>query len=252
MSPALLGFIKLPAVLAAGSVVSVISKSITDRIIALRIEEVFLHAKGRIYKLYQDYYKSVFISATLNLMIICVSLIPVFLHSVNNAVILSVSLLTLCVVIRVCVKTLLHIRIVVSNWSGIKPRLREFFRLKKTNSWKDTIKKMIRAEYRNVYDTNVSDFLRIVHYVGAQLNLVKSKENIEDDVVKAFYQLIVSYAKRLVVYRIIAIAAFYSIFIFLLKPYVFSLALKMELTDILLFPFAQAVPVLVKAVRALF
>jgi hypothetical protein len=251
MVSALLGFIKLPAVLAAGSVISVISKSVTDRIIALKIEELFLQAKGRIYKLYQNYYKSVFISAALNLMIICVSLVPVFLRRVNNAVILSVSLLTLCIVIRVCVKTLLHIRILAVNWSGIKPRLGKFFRLIKTNSWENTVRKMIRAEYRNVYDTKVNDFFRIVHYLGARLNLVKSKENIEDDVVEAFYHLIVSYVKRLVVYRIIAIAAFYSIFIFLLKPYIFSLALKMSLADILLFPFAYTIPALVKALRAL-
>jgi hypothetical protein len=252
MLPALLGLIKLPAVLAAGSVVSVISKSITDRIIASKIEEIFLQAKGRIYKLYQDYYKSVFISAALNCAIICVSLVPFFLRLVSGAVVLIVSLLTLWIVIRVFVNTLLHIRIVVLNWSVIKPRLGKFFRLKKRNSWEDTIKKMIRGEYRNVYDTKVNDFLRIAHYIGSRLNLVKSKENIEDDVVEVFYHLIAGYVKRLVVYRIITVAVFYSIFIFLLKPYIFSLTLKMTLVDILLFPFVYVIPILAGLVRALF
>jgi hypothetical protein len=87
-----------------------------------------------------------------------------------------------------------------------------------------------------IYDQNTNDFSQGAHKVFSFLGFVKSTDEIEADVVDEFYLLIRDSLLRYLVYRVIPLVIFYSTFIFLLKPLVFSAATGMKLYEILLYP----------------
>jgi hypothetical protein len=85
--------------------------------------------------------------------------------------------------------------------------------------------------------------------LGSKIGVVKPVDSIEDDVVDEFYGFIRNYVIKAVAYKVITFLAYCAIFTFLLRPFVFSYAMKMNVTDVVFYPFTVALPSIIMIIK---
>jgi hypothetical protein len=111
-----------------------------------------------------------------------------------------------------------------------------------------------RIGYREFYDKYNKKSLYVItilHRVISGIGAMKSPEAIEDDVVEVC-SFIKDYAMKLILYRIVAIAVFYGVFLFILKPYIFSQTIAMNWLVIAAYPFTVVLPATVVIIKGWF
>ena len=216
-----------------------VSKYVTDRFISAKIDKELDKAKAAIAAWYADFLMNVYFYAGINAAIVLLTLIPYFFFSINDIIIVVISVMSLIIVARLIyqtIKNLVEIRPYIGDISVFLIGLRD------CKSLPVAIREFIRYKFQGLYFEKTNKAVRIAHSIFGGLGFIKSSDDIEDEVVDEFYHLIKNLIIKNIVYKIAAIFVFYSVFVFLLKPVVFSYAMEMNIFQVLFYPFTVAIP----------
>jgi hypothetical protein len=112
------------------------------------------------------------------------------------------------------------------------------------------IKEYIRYKFQRLYFDNTNRIGRFSHSVLSNFGLVKSTEQIEDEVVDGFYHLVKNYFIKNIICKVTAFTVFYAIFFLLLKPIVFAHTLHMNVIQVIFYPFTVALPKVIGILKA--
>jgi hypothetical protein len=225
-------------------------RSFTDSLISGLLNGfVSEKAKAQIDAIYGNFWKNVAITTGLNIVMIAIVLIAKTFFTVNHIVILLIFLITAALLTRGV------IRFIKTITNLIKIRQSEHFDIvliavrKALKQW--SITAGIRSGYRAFYEKYNNKSLRIMgvlHKFISSIGLIKSPKEIESDVIRAG-SMIKDYALKLIIYRVVAIAAFYGGFILILKPIIFSQTIALEWYKILAFPFTVELPAFLEFIK---
>ena len=237
---------KIGGVISGALAARAVSRHISDRFISKRINDALDGAKATIAAWYADYLRNVCFFAAINAAILLLVLIPHFFFSINDAVIVAISALTIVMMARFVYTT-------IRNIVRIRPHLGDvavfLIGLRDYKSLPAAIREFIRYKFRKLYFDRTNGAGRLAHAVFSTLGFVKTTEDIEGEVMDGFYRLIRRFLIGNIVYRIAAVAVFYSLFAFLLKPLVFSHAMGTSVLLALFYPLTIALPSIVAIVR---
>jgi hypothetical protein len=218
------------------SAASFLSKRISDRIISGKIGEFVAHGRTMMQECYSLFLWNLKLSIVLNIIIITLGLLlwklkPIALA--NDVILGCISLISLFMMIRWAFRTVLSMKRIYPYHYVFLYFMNVFI---KTFSFKYSVCSTIRMMYNKIYDENTNKVGRFTHKVFSVLRFVKSSDEIGNDIVEEFYLLIHDFLIPYIVYRIIAITVFYSIFIFLLKPLIFNQTLQINPFEIIFYP----------------
>ena len=234
----------------AGSLaVKNLSKYITDRVISKKIEDALTKTRCKIQEWYDDYRKNVIISFSLNTVIILLTIIPYYFFSINNTIIIIISSISLFMMARFIYRAIRDIRKIIPYLYHIKEFINDLMLYKSISI---PIKGRIIEIFNEIYESNTNKVSRIAHSTIAMLGFVKSYDDIEGEVVNEFYKVIKTYLINNIIYKIMAFSVFYFIFIFFLKPFVFTNVMKMNIIEAVLYPFTVALPNMINIIIEFF
>jgi hypothetical protein len=212
-------------------------KHISDRIISGKIGKFVAHGKTMMQECYSLFLWNLKLSIVLNVIIITLALLAWNLKTIttlaNDIVLGCISLISIFMMLRWAFRTIRSVKWMYPYRYTFSYFLNVFIN---TFSFKNSVYSTIRMAYNKIYDENTNKIGRFTHNVFSALRFVKSSDEIGDDIVNEFYCLIHDFFIRYIVYRVIALTVFYSIFIFLLKPLVFNQTLQMNLFEIVFYP----------------
>ena len=215
------------------------SKHITDHVISNKIDEILHDARNKMMTLYTDYLKNICFFIGLNGTIILLATAHFLFFSVNTIIIIIVSVISLFMIARFIYLTTRNIIKVMPYFNKIKTFVKDVCFYKSIPA---AVKERIRAEFWDRYYSNTNRAGRFAHSVASNLGLVKSAENMQDEVVDQFYQLIKYFLIKNIIYKAATVSIFYVVFAFLLKPFVFSLTMQMKVLDTIIYPFTVTLP----------
>jgi hypothetical protein len=227
--------------LAFGSIVKAASKKATDHIISKNIHKYLDRTRISIRKMYENYWKNMLVSGGLNVLIIITALLSFFVFSVNHIAIIIISLLSLALIIQMLILTIKNIVKAIHHIGDILTFLKDMCSFKSVPA---TIRELIRYKYRGVYYQNTNDFTRTAHGIFSTFGMVKSSDKIEEEVVDEYYSLVKDYLLRIVLSQIAIATIFYGFFLFFLRNHIFAYTMKMNLMEILLYPFTISKPII--------
>jgi hypothetical protein len=223
-----------------------VSKYLTTRFISKKIDEALDTAKNKMADFYAEYLKNVFFYTALNAVTILLTLIPYSFFSINEVIIIIVSLISVFMITR-------FVFLTIRNIIRIKPYIKDIviflIGLMDYKSLPIATKEYIRYKFQMLYFENTNGVGRFSHSVFSGLGFVKSSGQIEDEVVDEFYRLIKYYLIKNIIYKIAALAAFYAVFFLLLKPLIFSYTLHMNIFQVVFYPFTVALPKVIDIIR---
>lgn len=223
-----------------------ISKYVTDYFISKKINNAFEKAKTEIAAFYKDFLRNAWVFIILNVITLILTLIPYLFFSINDIIIVLISILSIFMIIRfifLSIKNIIKIRPYLKDISIFLSSLRD------NKSLSKTIKEYIRYRFQKMYFDNTNTAGRFTHSLLSNMDFVKSKDDIEDAVVNSFYRLTAGFLIRNIIYRVMAFVLFYSIFIFILKPIIFSFAMEMNVFQVLFYPFTIGIPNIIMVIR---
>jgi hypothetical protein len=224
--------------LGSAAAASFVSKRITDHVISGKIGEFVEEGRAMIRKIYARFMFNWKLSLLLNgIIILCVLILWKIggTHpGVKTPLLLVISFVSFFMMFRALVNAVRSLRLMYPHRRTIRYFLKKFFLF--PPSFYFSVRQTIRMMYQDIYEQNTNAFSRGAHKVFSFFRFIKSTDEIEDEVVDEFYRLIRDFLLPYLVYRVIALTVFYSAFILLLKPLVFSTAIDMKVYEILLYP----------------
>jgi hypothetical protein len=226
-----------------------VSKYVTDRFISAEINKKLDKAKAAVAAWYADFLMNIYFYSGINAAIVLLTLIPYFFFSINDTIIVVISIMSVFVMVRFIyqtIKNLIKIRPYIGDISVFLTGLRDY------KSLPAAIRGFIRYKFQELYFGNTNKAGRIAHSILGGLGFVKTSRDIEDEVVGRFYHLIKNFIIKNIVYEIATFMVFYSVFIFLLKPIVFSYAIDMSILQVLFYPFTVAIPKIIMIITTIF
>jgi hypothetical protein len=93
-----------------------------------------------------------------------------------------------------------------------------------------------------MYYQKTNNFTRTAHCVFSKTGMVKSRDEIGEEIVGEYYSLIKNYLLRVIIWKTVLVTVFYGFFVFFLRKYVFSYTLNMNFVEVVLYPFAVSLP----------
>lgn len=220
-----------------------ISKKVSNKIIDNKVNDFINIFKSKLTLMYKNYYRNVIQILIINILILALSTLCFFLGNKNSIFITLISILTIYTMINSLIRNFKNIRKVKDNWNEIRPRVSLFLRYKKNNSITTCIHKLIENEFENFYSTlNMPQ--KIGHWIGAKTGFLPEKDIIKQNITETFTKLIINFVIKVILFRMLSIFVFYSIFIFILKPYIISASIHMNLFSIIFYPFTYSIPLL--------
>ena len=229
------------------SVIRTIARYFTGRAISSIIDEELNERKEKIYRWYADYHKNIIVSVIFHVLTILMTVIPYIFFSINNVVIIIVSGISIFMFVRFIYGTIRSIvKFIIPHRSDILGVLHDFVHYK---SFTIASKSFIRKEFSKIYKNNTNQAIRFFHSLGSKIGVVKPVDSIEDDVVDEIYDFIRNYVIKVIAYKVITFLAYCAIFTFLLRPFLFSYAMKMNVTDVVFYPFVVALPSIIRIIK---
>ena len=221
-----------------------VSNKISMKIIDDKVNEFIKIATDKLNQMYVSFTKNIFQTFIINIMVIILSLVSLILANTRVLCITAISVLTIITMVNSVIRNSRNIILLKDNWNEIHPRFVSFCKYKKSFSLKITIASMIADEFDFFY-SSLNRFQRFGHWLASKTGFVPTKEAIKSKVIRTFSELIIEYVIKVVVFRIVSIFFFYSIFIFLLKPYQLQTSIKMNIFTILVYPFTFSLPLVI-------
>jgi len=224
-----------------------IARRFTDRTISSKIDVKLNYFKEIIYKWQAEYHRNIIVSVIFHVLTVLITVIPYIFFSINNVIIFIVSGISIFQIVRFvfgAIKSFVNFIIPYRN--DILNILYDFIHYK---SFTTAVKRFIRKKFSEEYENKTKGAVRFFHSLGSKIGLVKSVNDIEDDVVDEFYGFIRNYVIKVIAYKVITFLAYCAIFNFLLRPFVFSYAMKMNVTDVVFYPFAVALPSIIRIIK---
>lgn len=236
----------------SGSVTRFIAKQKSDVFISGKIEEKIEELRELIRTWFIKYKFNMFITIFLNLTIATLALVSHFFFTVNSVVIFVIASISLFMILRTMVNfTIALFFTIVPNWHNIFHYGRIFFmNLFDRYGIEGSIKDTIHVAFSTIYHNNTSGFTRGIHSVFSKLRFVKSADEISEEIQTEIYNLITGYTVRIIIYRIIAFLIYCALFMFLLRPFVFSHTMSMNALEVILYPFVIATPEIINILRS--
>jgi hypothetical protein len=228
--------------LSIGSIVQGVSKNITNQVISQKIDESLVITRNEILNRYDQYWKNLIISGGINGLIILTALLSFFLFSVNQFVILVISFLSIILVVRDLVLAIKTVIELIPYSGDIKVFIKDIFYFK---SLSEAIKQMIRTQWNKIYQRNTNNFTRGVHDIFSSFDMVKSYNEIEEDIIDEYSHLIKNYFLRVIISKAVILTVFYGFFMLFLRTYIFSYTLHLNIAELLLYPFTVSLQKLI-------
>jgi len=229
------------------SIIQTIARYFTDRAISSKIDEELDYFKEIIDKWHADYHRNIIVSVIFHVLTVLMTVIPYFFFSINNVVIIIVSGISIFMLVRFIYSiTRSIVNFIIPYRRDILGILHDFVHYK---SYTIAIKSFIRNKFSEEYENKTNGAIRFFHSLGSIIGVVKPVDSIEDDVVDEFYGFIRNYVIKEIAYKVITFLAYCAIFTFLLRPFVFSYAMKMNVTDVVFYPFVVALPSIIRIIK---
>jgi hypothetical protein len=225
-------------------------RSFTDSVISGILDGfVSQKARAQIDGLYARYWRNVIITAAIHCVMIAIVFIARRFFTINTAVVFTVSLMALGLMVWAIIRFINSLRSVVKvyRWEHFDIILFVLKTVLKRRSLTEGVRAGYRAFYER-YNKKSKGIIGIVHSVISWTGAMKSPEAIEDDVVRVC-SFIKDYAVKLILYRAAAITVFYGVFLFVLKPYMFSQALAMNWIEVAAYPFTIVLPAIIAIIK---
>ena len=227
--------------------IKTIARHFTDKAISSKIDEELTNFKEIMYRWYADYRRNIIVSVIFHVLTVLIAVIPYIFFSINNVIIIIVSGISIFMLARFVYGTAKSVANFIIPYRGdILNFLHDFIRYK---SFTISIKSFIRYKFNEEYENKTNGAIRFFHSLGSTIGVVKPVDSIEDDVVDEFYGFIRNYVVKVIAYKVITFLAYCAIFTFLLRPFVFSYAMKMNVTDVVFYPFTVALPSIVRIIN---
>lgn len=223
-----------------------ITKSISDKVISDLIESAKDELKSKICDWYANYKKNIIISFILGLSVVLLSIITTIFFTMNKILITIIASITIFTFTRFIYLAIKNIFRIFPFRNDILIFINDFILNK---SLRIAINESIRFNFRRIYQGKTNEAGRITHTIGSTIGFIKSKDNIEDDVVKEIYPLIRNYAIENISYKTIAFLAYCIIFTFILRPFVFQYTMDISVTDVVFYPFTVTLPAIIEIIR---
>jgi len=225
-----------------------IARRFTDRTISLQIDLKLNYFKEIIYKWQEEYYRNIIVSVIFHVLTVLLTVIPYIFFSINDIIIIIVSGISIFLFVRFVYGVFKIIfNYIIPYRSDIFIILHNFVYYK---SFSTTVKIFIRKKFSEKYENNTNRAIKFFHLLGSKIGFVKSVSDIEDDVVDEFYGFIKNYVIKVITYTAIVFMVYCAIFTFLLRPFVFSYAMKMNVMDVVLYPFVVALPSIIRIIKS--
>jgi len=237
----------LPVIERGSALARFFSKRTTDAFISRKISKEVERARETIKKWFSNYRSNVFITIILNAIILSIALISYYFFTVNKMVICVIAFISIFMLGRSVtgfIKSV--IRTIIPYWSYIRVFFMNIF---DGRGIAGSIRDTVHWGFCNVYYDNTNGFSRGAHAVFSKLRFVKSYTEISEEVQEEVYCLITSYTFQLITYTIIAFSAYCVIFALVLRPFVFSYTMNMNVFEVLFYPFTVALPAIINIIR---
>jgi len=227
-----------------------LTKRISNTIISGTIEAEIEKIREIIKTWYLKYRFNMLITIILSFAIIGITLVAYFFFSINDIVVCIVSVLCIFMLVRTIIDIIKSVIFtLIPNWGTIIEYTSIFFRnIFNGYGIKGAFKNTIHVVAVRIYnDTN--GFIRGVHTVFSKLKLAKSLDEISEEAQNEAYSLITGYTVRLITYKVIAFFTYCVIFTVVLRPFVFTHLIKMNVFEIIFYPFTVALPTVIEIIK---
>jgi len=221
-----------------------ITKRITDFIISGKITENVGKVREKIRIWYFDYICNIKITIVLNLLIVGLAFFTYFFLKVNNIIVFVISAISIFMIIRTLYRfTKSIVKTIIPNWHNIYRYGRFFLKdIFGGSGLAGSIRDTIHYAFNNIYYGNTNGFTRGIHTVSSKLGFIKSKNEISKEIQWEFYSLITGYTVRVILYKVFAFIAWLAVFTFVLRPFVFSKMLNLNVFQVIVYPFTVSLP----------
>jgi hypothetical protein len=228
-------------------------RSFTDCVISGLLDSfVSKPVRAKIDELYSRYWRNVAVTTIINCVMIAIVFIAGKFFTINTVVIFIVSLMILGLIIWAIIRFINTVRdfIKVYHWEHFDILLIALQNTLKRRSLTEGVRTVYRMLYGR-YNKKSGGIIGILHVVTSGTGAIKTQDEIENDVVRVC-SFIKDYAVKFIVYRTIALSFFYGIFLFVLRPYIFSQTIAMNWIEIALYPFTVVLPAVIMIVKGWF
>jgi hypothetical protein len=239
-------FFPLPVstTLAAGSFLKAVSKQVTGHIISQKIDSSLTLVRTEILDRYERYWKNTLVSGSVNFFIILTALLSFFCFSVTPAVILGISLMTVALAVRALFLTGKALVEIAPHAGDIGAFIQNIFRFR---SLPEAFRELVRVHWRRLYYQHTNELARTLHSLASKIGMVKSADEIEDEIMDEYYHLAKQYILRVIVSKVAVITVFYGFFVCFLRSRIFVHAMHMNTLEILAYPFTVSIPAALRA-----
>ena len=219
-----------------------------DKTVSNIIEEKFSEIKYKFEEWYLKLYQNIIITISSDIILLLMAVIPYLFFSINNVIILLISTISILLFVRFIYMTIKLIFDIIINWFYISVF---FYSVVECKSLSTAIKRSLRVLFNVEYYKKTNKISRMLHKAGSYFGFIKSSEDMEDDVVDNFYPYVEKYVLKVVLSKIVLFSIYCIMYIFLLRPYVFSNTLKMTFFEVIFYPFTVALPAIIDIIKGL-
>jgi len=215
------------------TIASIIARVSPNNIISRKIDASVEMAQTQIESFYVECRRSVFIIALLNGLFLAVLFTSSLIDSVKTVGIIIAFFLLLAIIGRS-----LYVFVRCIKWAIPYRRwIVDFIKsLVEKRSLRKTVKDMLRHTWRDYYGKKTNSFTARFHSVIAKTRIVKSSDEIGDEVAEKHYSMIRNCLIGNLMFKALAVFIILCVYLFFLQPLVIHLALGMSLVDIVIFP----------------
>lgn len=231
-----------------------IIKSLSNQIISEKIDEAMEIARKEIINWYLVYRWNIFVTIVLNLLIVGITLITHYFFEITDFTKFIVSCICIFMIVRALMNFIKFlVQTIFPNWSSIIHYIHVFLMdLFEGYSLSGSIRDTIHVAFITTYYENTNNFTRGLHEMFSKFGFVKSENEISEELQNEVFELITSYALRVIIYKVIAFTVYVLVYSFLLRPFIFSYTQKQNVLQVVFYPFIVAVPKVINFFRSSF
>jgi len=214
-------------------IASIIARVIPNNIISRKIDVSVGMVQAQIDSFYVECRRSVFIITLLNGLFLVVLFVSNLIDFVRTVGIIVAFFLLLAIIGRS-----LYVFVSCIRWAmPYRKRIADFIKsFVEKRSFRETVEDMFRHDWRNFYEEKTNAFTAGLHSIAAKIRIVKSVDDIGDEVAERHYGMIRNYIIGKIMCKGLAVFIVLCVYLFFLQPLVIHLALGMNLVDIVVYP----------------
>jgi len=218
-------------------ITALFDEGIPNYFISQKVDTSVGMARLKITTMYDEYRKNIIILAALSSLFLLAAIVASLVIPVRKAGIITAAVLLLVLGCRSLYLLIRYTKTIITHRNQIVEFIACFI---EERSFQRAAQELIRNNWRARYAEMTNFFTAKIHSFCADIGIVKSSWEIEDDITESYYRMIREYLIGNVMLKILIMLLLYGAYVFILQPLVVHSMLGMNFADILVYPFIQS------------